>query len=355
MFFQKKYVELYNFETTNSIYATPKDTESTRSNRVIKDIDQTTSLHLNNEVQFLCFTLDDADSENFVGEHMGMQLYAINVFKVREIIYYDGDLTETAGENDGLVLGFLTVRGESMPLIDMRRWLYYNSQNPKKDLRPFSINSPKSLVVICNFSNQDVGLKILGVKRIINKNWSDITIGSEFGFDGESKVTSTTKYDDGSVIQILDVEKMIADAFPDQAFNSQLKIDTLGKINSDKMVLMAEDSKSASKALEMILDKLGVRYISFNNGKSLLNHLFSEGVASQVGVVITDLEMPIVSGFEVLKRIKENPETKNIPVIVNSSMSNDSNLEMAKSLHADGFISKSDPAQVQDHLRYFLK
>lgn len=321
---------------------------------VIRDIDQTTSLHLNNEAQFLCFTLDDPQSLELQNGSIGEQLYAINVFKVREIIYYDGDLTETAGENDGLVLGFLTVRGESMPLIDMRRWLHYNSQDPRKDLRPFSISSQKSLVVICNFSNQDIGLKILGVKRIINKNWGEITIGSEFGFDGESKVTATTKYDDGSVIQILDVERMVADAFPDQEFGRKLKIDVLGTINSDKLVLMAEDSKSASKALEMILEKLNVRYISFSNGRALLDYLHSEGVVEQVGAVITDLEMPVISGFEVLKQIKNHPESRHLPVIVNSSMSNDSNLKMASSLHADGFISKSDPLQVENLLRKFL-
>ena len=338
---------------------------------MIQDIDRTTSLYLNNEAQFLCFTLDETDPmdmpnkhtqtesaphtpEEVPNKHLGAQLYAINVFKVREIIYYNGEITETAGENDGLVLGFLTVRGESMPLIDMRRWLYFNPRNPDQDLRPFSIDTKRNLVVICSFSNQYVGLKILGVKHIINKNWADITIGSEFGFDGDSKVTATTKYDDGSVIQILDVERMITDAFPDQAFGQQLKVDALGTIDSDKLVLMAEDSKSASKALETILEKLGVRYISFSNGQSLLDYLFSEDVLNQVGAVITDLEMPVISGFEVLKRIKASPESQHIPVIVNSSMSNDSNLEMAQSLHADGFISKSDPAQVQDYLRHFL-
>ena len=310
---------------------------------MIQDIDRTTSLYLNNEAQFLCFTLDETDPmdmpnkhtqtesaphtpEEVPNKHLGAQLYAINVFKVREIIYYNGELTETAGENDGLVLGFLTVRGESMPLIDMRRWLYFNPRNPDQDLRPFSIDTKRNLVVICSFSNQYVGLKILGVKHIINKNWADITIGSEFGFDGDSKVTATTKYDDGSVIQILDVERMITDAFPDQAFGQQLKVDALGTIDSDKLVLM----------------------------ESLLDYLFSEDVLNQVGAVITDLEMPVISGFEVLKRIKASPESQHIPVIVNSSMSNDSNLEMAQSLHADGFISKSDPAQVQDYLRHFL-
>ena len=288
------------------------------------------------------------------GQHIGEQLYAINVFKVREIIYYDGEITETAGEKDGLVLGFLTVRGESMPLIDMRRWLYFSSNDPHRDLRPFSINSQKSLVVICHFSSQNIGLKILGVKRIINKNWGEITAGGEFGFDGESKVVATTKYDDGSVIQILDIERMIADAFPDMAESSKLEIDILQSINTDKLILVAEDSSSASKALGLILEKLQVHYMTFANGEGLLDYLYSDGVATQVGAIITDLEMPKISGFEVLKRVKNTPESRHIPVIVNSSMSSDSNVEMAQKLGANAFISKSNPAEVEEHLRKFL-
>ena len=120
------------------------------------------------------------------------------------------------------------------------------------------------------------------------------------------------------------------------------------------MVLIAEDSKSASKALEVILEKLGVKYMAFGNGRALLDYLGRDGVADTIGVIITDLEMPMVSGFEILRQVKNNPLTKNIPIIVNSSMSSDSNIELAQSLHADGFITKSDPKKIESYLRQFL-
>ena len=284
-------------------------------------IDKTTSLHLNNEVQFLCFTLEDEkDGTN--------QLYAMNVFKIREIIYYDNGLTETAGDNSGIVLGYLTVRDETIPLVDMRRWLYYSRENPDRDLREFSLNTKKSLVVICNFSNNTVGLKIKSVKRIIHKSWSDINESSEFGIDGNLKVTATTKYDDGSVIQILDVERMLTEAFPSVNAADELELNDIGSISSDKIILLAEDSKPAAKSLQKIIEKLGA--------------------------IITDLEMPMVSGFEVLKRIKETPATCHIPVIINSSMSSDSNHQMAERLKADGFISKSNPIEIEQSLRKIL-
>ncbi|TLD96548.1 chemotaxis signal transduction protein CheV [Helicobacter jaachi] len=310
-------------------------------------IDKTTSLHLNNEVQFLCFTLEE--------EKDGVsQLYAMNVFKIREIIYYDNELTQTAGDNSGIVLGYLTVRDETIPLVDMRRWLYYSKDHPERDLTPYSLNTKKSLVIICSFSNNTVGLKIMNVKRIIHKSWADINVGSEYGIDGDSKITATTKYDDGSVIQILDVERMLTEAFPSGNTANELELNDLKGISSDKVILLAEDSKPAAKSLQKIIEKLDLKYFTFPNGKALLDYLHNPGVAHNIGAIITDLEMPVMSGFEVLKRIKETPATCHIPVIINSSMSSDSNHQMAEQLHADGFISKSHPAEIEQALRQIL-
>lgn len=316
---------------------------------MVSDIDKTTSLHLNNEVQFLCFTLEDSENPQDI------QLYAMNVFKIREIIYYDGELTETAGENEGIVLGFLTVRGESIPLVDMRRWLYFNPANPKKDLREYSISTSKTLVILCNFSQCTVGLKILSVKRIIQRSWDSVIVGSEYGFDGSNKITATTKFDDGSVVQIMDVERMVTDAFPSLEALNELELENLGQIHTEKVILLAEDSKPAQKSLQIIMEKLGIRYFTFPNGKALLDYLYSPGVVKTVGAVITDLEMPLISGFEVLKHIRDNEVTKNLPVIINSSMSNDSNIEKAQSLKASAFITKSKPLEIEDALREALE
>lgn len=311
------------------------------------NIDKTTSLHLNNEAQFLCFTLDNDDS-------VQSQLYAMNVFKIREIIYYDGELTEIAGLSDGVMLGYLTVRGESIPLVDMRRWIHYSSSFPDRDLSGYSVSaSPKDLVVICNFSQCTVGLKILEVKRIIQKSWSDVVVGGELG-GNNSKVVATTKFDDGSVVQIIDVEKMVEDTFPELYKDKELEMEMLSAIDSDKFILLAEDSKPAQKSMQLILERLDLQYFTFPNGRALLDYLKSPGVLPQVGAIITDLEMPVISGFELLRDIRENEKTKHLPVIINSSMSNDSNLQKASALKANAFITKSNPIEVEQAIREAL-
>ena len=140
------------------------------------------------------------------------------------------------------------------------------------------------------------------------------------------------------------------------SFNfNNLEMNKIKAIVTDREVLLADDSPSVIKTMQNILNKLGVNYKSFVNGQKLLDYVFAEGTdISRIGIIITDLEMPEASGFEVIKQIKANPLTSKIPVVVNSSMSGSSNEDMARSLNANEFISKSNPAEVEDALRRLM-
>ena len=64
----------------------------------LSSVDQTTNLHRNNELQLLCFRLEkDKD------------LYAVNVFKIREVVKYRGDVTVISHEGNSLVEGLITI------------------------------------------------------------------------------------------------------------------------------------------------------------------------------------------------------------------------------------------------------
>ncbi|WP_154509324.1 chemotaxis protein [Helicobacter pylori] len=312
---------------------------------MVRGIDKTTSLHLNNEVQFLCFRLD---------EEKDAQLYGLNIFKIREIIHYDGEITEILGGSDGVMLGFLSVRGESIPLVDVKRWLHYNASDLSRNLKEYSVKDEHNLVIVCHFSNHSIALKVLKIERIIHKNWTEISAGDKQGINEESKISAITRFDKEWVVQILDVEKMISDVFPSLKDLDDLTLRCIEAIQSQKLILIAEDSLSALKTLEKIVQTLELRYLAFPNGKELLDYLYEKEHYQQVGVVITDLEMPVISGFEVLKTIKADSRTEHLPVIINSSMSSDSNRQLAQSLEADGFVVKSNILEIHEMLKKTL-
>ncbi|GAA7063250.1 chemotaxis protein [Helicobacter pylori] len=312
---------------------------------MVRGIDKTTSLHLNNEAQFLCFRLD---------EEKDAQLYGLNIFKIREIIHYDGEVTEILGGSDGVMLGFLSVRGESIPLVDVKRWLHYNASDLSRNLKEYSVKDEHNLVIVCHFSNHSIALKVLKIERIIHKNWTEISAGDKQGINEESKISTITRFDKERVVQILDVEKMISDVFPSLKDLDDLTLRCIEAIQSQKLILIAEDSLSALKTLEKIVQTLELRYLAFPNGRELLDYLYEKEHYQQVGVVITDLEMPVISGFEVLKTIKADSRTEHIPVIINSSMSSDSNRQLAQSLEADGFVVKSNILEIHEMLKKTL-
>ncbi len=312
---------------------------------MVRGIDKTTSLHLNNEAQFLCFRLD--------GEK-DAQLYGLNIFKIREIIHYDGEVTEILGGSDGMMLGFLSVRGESIPLVDVKRWLHYNASDKSCNLKEYSVKDDHNLVIVCHFSNHSIALKVLKIERIIHKNWTEISAGDKQGINEESKLSAITRFDEERVVQILDVEKMVSDVFPSLKDLDDLTLRCIEAIQSQKLILIAEDSLSALKTLEKIVQTLELRYLAFPNGRELLDYLYEKEHYQQVGVVITDLEMPVISGFEVLKTIKADSRTEHLPVIINSSMSSDSNRQLAQSLEADGFVVKSNILEIHEMLKKTL-
>ncbi len=312
---------------------------------MVRGIDKTTSLHLNNEAQFLCFRLD---------KEKDAQLYGMNIFKIREIIHYDGEVTEILGGSDGVMLGFLSVRGESIPLVDVKRWLHYNASDPSRNLKECSVKDDHNLVIVCHFSNHSIALKVLKIEGIIHKNWTEISAGDKQGINEEGKLSAITRFDEERVVQILDVEKMISDVFPSLKDLDDLTLRCIEAIQSQKLILIAEDSLSALKTLEKIVQTLELRYLAFPNGRELLDYLYEKEHYQQVGVVITDLEMPVISGFEVLKTIKADSRTERIPVIINSSMSSDSNRQLAQSLEADGFVVKSNILEIHEMLKKTL-
>ncbi len=312
---------------------------------MVRGIDKTTSLHLNNEAQFLCFRLD---------EEKDAQLYGLNIFKIREIIHYDGEVTEILGGSDGVMLGFLSVMGESIPLVDVKRWLHYNASDLSRNLKEYSVKDEHNLVIVCHFSNHSIALKVLKIERIIHKNWTEISVGDKQGINEEGKISAITRFDEERVVQILDVEKMISDVFPSLKDLDDLTLRCTEAIQSQKLILIAEDSLSALKTLEKIVQTLELRYLAFPNGKELLDYLYEKEHYQQVGVVITDLEMPVISGFEVLKTIKADNRTEHLPVIINSSMSSDSNRQLAQSLEADGFVVKSNILEIHEMLKKTL-
>ncbi len=309
----------------------------------MNSIDRMTALHKNNEVQYLCFRLEE-----------GGELFAVNVFKVQEIIKYDKQPTLIGHEEGALLEGLITVRDMTVPLVDMKKWFSYHI-GKSEDLRHAGLDPKNSQVMLCDFSGVFVGIRIYKADRILTKRWDEIFPSMAMGAESDKKINNHTYYIDGSLVQIVDIEKMISEVFPFLEEEVKAAVLETGNIDTNKFLLIAEDSVVATRVLKDVLTKIGVKHRFFDNGRKLIEFIENnEDEMQRCGLIITDLEMPEVSGFEVIKRIKGKPSLEKIPIAVNSSMSGDSNRNMALSLGADHFMQKTSPTEISDLVnKYF--
>lgn len=108
-------------------------------------------------------------------------------------------------------------------------------------------------------------------------------------------------------------------------------------MKNTKKILIAEDSPTQALRLQMILEKQGYEVLHCNNGKEALE-LIDE--TDPPDIIISDIIMPIVDGYELCRRIKQNKKISGIPVILLTQLSNPDDVIQGLQAGADNFISK---------------
>jgi len=291
-------------------------------------VDASTQLAKNNEVQLLVFKASTGEDTPF---------YAINVFKTREVVEAKNHFLTEIPSAHPLLEGTIVLRGVQIPILNLPLWLEH----------PITYDDQAtSRLLICDFNGVIIGLRITEAHRVIKKNWSDMHAPDSYNMNDHAKVVNDTRLEDGSICMVLDFEQLLADVIPSAMVNVLESPENIKDIKIPEKLLngellIAEDSKIAQKHLHQILNNATVSHRIFNNGKLLIEYIHQMPDKSVIPAIITDIEMPEMSGFTVIKHLREDPETANLPIIVNSSMTGENNRREAESLGADGFVNKT--------------
>lgn len=106
--------------------------------------------------------------------------------------------------------------------------------------------------------------------------------------------------------------------------------------NESVTILIAEDSKTQAEQLKYLLEKQNYNVIVANNGKEALEVILKV----KPSLVISDIVMPEMNGYELCKEIKSSLSTIDIPVILLTSLSRSEDVLEGISCGADNFITK---------------
>lgn len=259
--------------------------------------------------------------------------YGINVAKIKEIITYQ-PVTPVPNSHPSIE-GIFMPRDKMITAIDLKNCLQRGES--KKG----------GLFIITSFNKLDIAFHVDTVVGIHRVSWKEIIKPDATISTAEEGISTGIIKFNNKLIIILDFEKIVSDINPETGLKVT-DIDELGERQRCNVpILIAEDSALLNKLIVDSLRRAGYdNLIHTENGQQawdVIKECKEEGTLKQhVQCVITDIEMPLMDGHRLTKLIKEDDETKDIPVIIFSSLVNEEMRRKGEALGADAQLSKPE-------------
>ncbi|UCD83254.1 MAG: hybrid sensor histidine kinase/response regulator [Deltaproteobacteria bacterium] len=253
------------------------------------------------------------------------QDFAIPLSSVREVVGISpADLTTEGGKE------VLVLRGETIPILRLNEVLNLSTVN-----NPVAITKKKRIsVVVCKFREQILGL-------IVDRYFSsiDIVVKNLGSFlKGVNCLSGATISGDGTPILILNIPDIFPRARAISATGLKGALEEEDKEKGKKQSILVVDDALTTRTLEKnILESSGYDVDIAISGEQALEMVAKKSY----DLVVTDVDMPGITGFELIRRLKRQERYREIPVIIVSSLSKPEHRREGIEVGAQAYIVKS--------------
>jgi two-component system chemotaxis sensor kinase CheA len=150
-------------------------------------------------------------------------------------------------------------------------------------------------------------------------------------------ISGATVLGDGKVAPILNVPDLLKSAQKTGKLSVAPPVTGEGSTLPDRTILTADDSITSRTLLKNILESAGYRVIAAVDGMEALTFLKTESV----DLVVSDVEMPRMNGFELTSRIREDKKLADLPVVLVTALDSRTDRERGIEAGANAYIVKS--------------
>ena len=265
-------------------------------------------------------------------------IYGVNVAKVREIIKMP-NLTELPGVPE-YIEGIFDLRGVVIPVINLARWM--NIVEPTEGV----VIKPR--VIIAEFSGILIGFIVHEAKRIRRINWKDIepaNFAAGAGTLDKGKITGVTRIENDEVLLILHLESIVEEL---GIYSPKIEFDVTDDQKIKGAALVLDDSSTARKLVKDALEKMGLSVVEAKNGVEGLERMeelyqrYGDNLTKELRVILSDIEMPQMDGYRFASTIKNDDRFKDVPIVFNSSLSNEFSEVKSKEAGGAAYLTKFD-------------
>jgi two-component system chemotaxis response regulator CheV len=301
---------------------------------ILDNVDKRTNLAGRNRLELLLFDLGTP------------QTYALNVFKVREVISTENMKLTAIPNRPQQVIGSTHVRGKTIEIIDLSAALYMPPQDPTQP----------SYIIITEFNRLVQGFLVSKVIRIVNMGWSNI-LPPPAGLGSATYLTAVAKLKGETFAEVIDVEKILAEilGLDTSVDNLEDVSASTGEVEEVPPILVVDDSSMAHKQITVTLDEVGIGYKRAWNGEEALE-ILEEAKATgipmnkQFLMIIADIEMPKMDGYTLTTKIKADAELGKLYVVLHTSLSGIFNKNMVQKVGANAFLTKFSPKELKESI-----
>lgn len=311
--------------------------------KVMQSVDDRTRLAGTNRLEILLFSLG---KDTKTGKE---EVFGINVFKVREVLNVPA-ITHAPDVPPGIE-GMVSLRGTMIPVINLGHFCNVTS------------DAPPNILIVSEYNKNMLGFLVYSVEHILRMDWGQIKVPPTMMANRMGGLlTAVSELEDGRIVMILDVEKILAET-TQSAEDEKMLFHGVHAVEHPKTVLFADDSSVARKQISMTMEKMGLDYISVNNGKDAWDRLqeikaraeeHEVPVNSLLHLILTDVEMPEMDGYVLTKKIKSDGAFAGIPVVMHSSLSAEANINLGRAVGADYYVAKFNPVELNKMVRKAL-
>jgi two-component system, chemotaxis family, sensor histidine kinase and response regulator PixL len=271
---------------------------------------------------------------NLLIAQVGMDTYAFPSDRIQRILVPHPDwLTTQDGEY------YLRWENERIPIHRLKDWICYQTLQPSQGIDRFfatNVSYPSDwaapLLIV-----RDGQTKIaLEIDRLLTEQ--ELAIES-FGkaMTPPSYLCGCSILSDGSIVPVIDPQALMRSAI-NQAHHRFDRPQLPTAVNQAKLILVVDDSLTARQSLCLSLEKAGYQTLQARDGKEALDLLQQNAAA--IKLVISDVEMPNMNGFEFLNLRRQNHAIAKIPVFMLTSRANPKHRQYAQHLGATDYFTK---------------
>jgi chemosensory pili system protein ChpA (sensor histidine kinase/response regulator) len=263
----------------------------------------------------------------------GSERYALPLPNIREVVMPVAGSVQDVGGHPVLHVG-----DEAIDVVSLSHILGVPSSA--------KLNASPIVIIRTATGMQGIGVdELLGRQEIVIK-----ALGTLKPFK-ESCFVGATIDPEGRVILVLDIARVLAGrmrdvlGMPIQDVMPQLTGPTGSDSSTDQRpgaagdsmrILLIDDSLSIRKFVGKMLQGAGYDIETAVDGEEGLRKASAGGYR----LIITDLEMPKLNGYEVIQALRDRPQTKSTPILVMTTRAGEKHRQMALSVGASGYIAK---------------